>query len=131
MKHTKYQTLLGRIDKHFEGFLDQPSYKVSYIKPSKLITYNRLDLAIKILYLRMCDYVDVRFAAELYEQHIKAEYLNRVHKNYMTFFKQQKKLRVLIVDANNLDFVSNNQDFEFLFGQLQQVFPPGITEIKL
>lgn len=72
MKHTKYQTLLGRIDKHFEGFLDQPSYKVTYIKPSKLITYNRLDLAIKILYLRMCDYVDVRFAAELYEQHIKA-----------------------------------------------------------
>lgn len=72
MKYTKYQTLLGRIDKHFEGFIDQSTYKVTYIKPSKLITFNRLDLAIKILYLRMRDYIDVHFAAELYEKHIKA-----------------------------------------------------------
>lgn len=66
-----------------------------------------------------------------YEQNIKADYLNRIHKNYSTFFKQQRKLRVLMIDANNLDFVSNNQDFESLFNLLNDVFPRGITDIKL
>jgi len=66
-----------------------------------------------------------------YEQNIKSDYLNKIHKNYMTFFKQQKNLKTLIVDANNLDFVSNNQDFEFILYQLNQVYPRGITNIKL
>ena len=42
-----------------------------------------------------------------FEQEIKAEYLNKLHNNYISFFKQNRWLRVLIVKANELDFVAN------------------------
>lgn len=71
MKTINRQNLLCLVDKHFEPFIGQEKYEVLQIEPSKLITYNRLDLAIKILYLQVKKYEDVFFAKELYLQHIK------------------------------------------------------------
>lgn len=66
------QDLLNLIDNHFAEYLLDEKYDLSSVEPSKLITHNRLDLAIKILYLQMKEFDDVLFAKELYINHIKA-----------------------------------------------------------
>lgn len=66
------QDLLMLIDKHFEPFLCRDKYEILNIKPSKLITYNRLDLAFKIFYLQMKEFEKVLFAKDLYLRHVKA-----------------------------------------------------------
>ncbi len=66
-----------------------------------------------------------------FEQDIKAEYLNKIHKNYISFFKQNRGLRVLIVNANELDFVANEAHFDFLFDLLNQAHPKGLTSINM
>ena len=66
-----------------------------------------------------------------FEQEIKAEYLNKLHNNYISFFKQNRGLRVLIVNANELDFVANEAHFNFLFDLLNQAHPKGLTSINM
>ena len=66
-----------------------------------------------------------------FEQEIKAEYLNKLHNNYISFFKQNRGLRVLIVNANELDFVANEAHFDFLFDLLNQAHPKGLTTINM
>jgi len=64
--------LVGLIDKHFHSMLNQDEYEILQLEPSELITSNRLDLAVKILYLEMKMHKDVSFAKELYIQHINS-----------------------------------------------------------
>ena len=66
-----------------------------------------------------------------FEKDIKAEYLNKIHKNYISFFKQNRGLRVLMINANELDFVANETHFDFLFDLLNQAQPKGITSINM
>ena len=66
-----------------------------------------------------------------FEKDIKAEYLNKIHKNYISFFKQNRGLRVLMINANELDFVANKTHFDFLFDLLNQAHPKGITSINM
>ena len=66
-----------------------------------------------------------------FEQEIKAEYLNKLHNNYISFFKQNRGLRVLIVNANELDFVANEAHFNSLFDLLNQAHPKGLTSINM
>ena len=66
-----------------------------------------------------------------FEKDIKAEYLNKIHKNYISFFKQNRGLRVLMINANELDFVANETHFDFLFDLLNQAHPKGITTINI
>ena len=65
-----------------------------------------------------------------YEQEIKATYLNRIHKSYMTFFRQNRKLRVVMVDASKLDFVQRDEDASLLIQLVSKPFNSGITTIE-
>jgi len=42
-----------------------------------------------------------------YEKHITPEYLEKINNSYIEFIKQQTQLTILVIDANNLDFVNN------------------------
>ena len=60
------------MDLHFASCLAEDSYELEIVDPERLITSNRLDLAIKILYLKMASLDQVSFARDLYINHIKA-----------------------------------------------------------
>lgn len=47
-----------------------------------------------------------------YEKSITAEYLAGIQESYFTFFSQNPENRYLILDINNLDFVSREEDYE-------------------
>ena len=46
-----------------------------------------------------------------YEMAIKDEYLEKIQDSYFEYMAQQKDLRILIVDTNNIDFVQNPADY--------------------
>ncbi|NOU61849.1 deoxynucleoside kinase [Marinifilum caeruleilacunae] len=47
-----------------------------------------------------------------YEQEITAEYLLKIQDSYFEFFKQQRDLKFLVIDTNNIDFVNQESDYE-------------------
>jgi deoxyadenosine/deoxycytidine kinase len=55
-----------------------------------------------------------------YEQSITGDYLQKIQDSYFTFFRQNPENKYLVLDINNLDFVTNesqyNQIIETIFG---------------
>lgn len=55
-----------------------------------------------------------------YEKFITGDYLQKIQDSYFTYFRQNKENRYLVIDINNLDFVSNethyNRIIETIFG---------------
>lgn len=49
-----------------------------------------------------------------YEKGIEANYLEMINKGYLDFIKQQKGLKVLVLDVSNIDFVKNKNEYEKL-----------------
>jgi deoxyguanosine kinase len=47
-----------------------------------------------------------------YETYITKEYLGKIARGYYSYFRQQTDFPILIIDANNLDFVNHPQDYE-------------------
>ncbi len=55
---------------------------------------------------------NIKNRGRYYEQKIQKEYLVKIQEGYMDFFKQQKELTIVMIDANELDFHSKTADFE-------------------
>lgn len=64
-----------------------------------------------------------------FEQDITAEYLDNIQDSYMTYLKQHPNLPILIVEARDLDFVQNPEDYNKIKQLLDQEYPVGITRI--
>lgn len=47
-----------------------------------------------------------------YEQNIQPEYLKEVQDGYFGFFKSQTKLKILVIDTSNIDFVNKETDYQ-------------------
>ena len=47
-----------------------------------------------------------------YERNIKAPYLDKIHKGYFNFIKQQQNLNTLIIDVSEMDFVEDKNDYQ-------------------
>ena len=61
-----------------------------------------------------------------YEQNIKKEYLTKIQAGYFDYIKQQGKMRVLIIDTNNIDFVNNNNDYKSIVDLINREYSIGI-----
>jgi len=64
-----------------------------------------------------------------YEQNITAEYLANIQDSYMTYFNQHCNIPILLVEASELDFVANQNDYNRIKGLVEQSFPIGIQRI--
>lgn len=53
-----------------------------------------------------------------YEKNIQPEYLEKIHKGYISFIKSQEKLNPLIIDVSDLDFVNNENDYQNIVKQI-------------
>jgi deoxyadenosine/deoxycytidine kinase len=66
-----------------------------------------------------------------YEQKIKADYLESIQENYLTFFKQRAQSPILIIESNALDFVNFVDDYEKIKELFQREYEIGIHRIIL
>ena len=55
-----------------------------------------------------------------YEQHITADYLEKINQGYLEYVKKQLNLNVLIIDASDLDFVNKQNDYLLILNQISE-----------
>ena len=65
-----------------------------------------------------------------YEQQISDEYLKSIQDSYFAFIKQHRKLRILIVETADVDFVNNAKDYQRMIDIVSETYPKGIHRIK-
>ncbi len=58
-----------------------------------------------------------------YEQNIQADYLEKIHKGYLSFIKSKEELNTLIIDVSTLDFVNNENDYQTILKQILEFKP--------
>ncbi len=67
-----------------------------------------------------------------YETHITKEYLGKITQGYFNYFRQQRDIRILVIDTNGIDFVKKNDDFEKITETIfSQKFSKGVTRVLL
>ena len=69
---------------------------------------------------------NIRKRAREYEANIKDDYLEKLERGYWDFFKKQPQMKIVVVDSNQLDFVSNEKDYNKIIELLQTDFTPGL-----
>jgi deoxyadenosine/deoxycytidine kinase len=67
-----------------------------------------------------------------YEINITQDYLEKITQGYFNFFRQQREIRILVIDTNGIDFVKKSEDFEKITETIfSQRFSKGVTRILL
>jgi len=56
-----------------------------------------------------------------YEKNMDADYLQRLSESYMQFFHNYNQAPLLIVNAAEIDFANNQQDYELLLEQVRKI----------
>jgi deoxyadenosine/deoxycytidine kinase len=64
-----------------------------------------------------------------YEQDIEPEYLEKIQSGYFDYIRQQNDMRILIVDANQIDFVTNPEHYRLLKDIVLGQYPIGVHTI--
>ena len=66
-----------------------------------------------------------------YEQNISDEYLIKIQSSYLTFLEQQKNMRILVLDINDIDFVNNPSHYSKLINKISDDYPLGFNKVIL
>jgi deoxyguanosine kinase len=74
---------------------------------------------------------NIRERGRVYEQNIQSEYLEKIQHGYLDFLRQQHKMRILIIDTNQLDFVNLPDDYYKIIGVMTRIYEPGIHRITV
>ena len=69
---------------------------------------------------------NIKIRGRDYEQNIQPEYLEKIHKGYLSFIKSKEQLNPLIIDVSELDFVNNDDDYRNILKQILE-FKPEIS----
>lgn len=72
---------------------------------------------------------NIKLRGRPYEQEIQDEYLDKIQKGYFEFIKQQEKMRILVLDTNNIDFAHNNDDYLKVIEVIDKEYDFGIHRI--
>lgn len=73
---------------------------------------------------------NIKKRGRVYEQEITDKYLKNIEKSYFTFMRQHKKMRTVIVDTSEVDFVNNKRDFMRMEEIISSPYKPGIHRVK-
>lgn len=57
---------------------------------------------------------NIRLRGRDFESGISRDYLERIHRGYMEFFRQNPDLRVAVIDTSQLDFVHQDEDYHWI-----------------
>ena len=66
-----------------------------------------------------------------FEQSVRAAYLQEVEDIYFRYFDQNPQLRILVIHADDIDFVEEPQHYEQIVHWVNQDYTPGIHHVRL
>ena len=72
---------------------------------------------------------NIRKRGRDYEQNMRNEYLQDIQDSYFEFISQQSKMKILIIDTNEMDFVNRKEDFKRLKELIFHEYSDGIHRI--
>ena len=64
-----------------------------------------------------------------FEKDITAEYLSDIQEKYLTYFKENHQIPILLVDTENVDFVENPSDYQLFKDLIMKRHDAGIHRI--
>lgn len=75
---------------------------------------------------------NIRKRGRSYESDITATYLAEIQKSYFDYIRSHPEMTFLVLDINNVDFVSNNDDYQNVKKAIfDQNYSPGMNRIIL
>jgi len=74
---------------------------------------------------------NIQKRARDFEQVVKKSYLQRVEDIYFDFFKGSPHLRILVIVADDLDFVEKPQDYAKILEHATRQYEPGLHYLEL
>ena len=74
---------------------------------------------------------NIQLRGRTYEQNIGLEYLDKIQQGYLDFLKQQPRMRILVIDTNDMDFVNKEEDYRKMVEILSGSYELGITRITV
>ncbi len=74
---------------------------------------------------------NIRKRGRDYEQNIANDYLLSLEGGYWEYFKQQPGMRILVLDTNNVDFISNSHHYKEVLQLINADYLPGIHRFIL
>ncbi len=74
---------------------------------------------------------NIKNRGRVYEQNINKHYLNKIEKMYFEYFKQMPGQKIVVVNVNQLDWVTNVFVFEHLLGLFDRNYKEGMNIVDL
>lgn len=69
---------------------------------------------------------NIRKRGRDYEQNISDDYLASLEKGYWDFFRQLSNQRILVIDTNELDFVNNQNHYDYILELINKEYEIGL-----
>jgi len=105
---------------HQSGLMSQRDYDnyfgifqsiIGMVKPPDLMIYLKADLP------KLIEQIEKR--GRDYEDNIRLDYLRHLNEHYESWMKSYDLGKLLVIDVNKLDFVSNPEDMGFIINKIQ------------
>ena len=105
---------------HQSGLMSQRDYDnyysifqsiISSVRPPDLMIYLKADLP------KLIEQIEKR--GRDYENNIRLDYLRHLNEHYESWIKSYDLGKLLVIDVNKLDFVSNPEDLGFIINKIQ------------
>ena len=74
---------------------------------------------------------NIRKRGRSYEQNINRHYLGKIERIYFEYFKQTPNLKVVVIDVNDKDWISDMYAYQSLLKLIEQEYEPGLNYVKL
>lgn len=73
---------------------------------------------------------NIKQRGRTYEQDIKAEYLNGIQNTYFEYFRTERKLPILIIDVDQIDFLKDEKHYKMIVEALSKTYAPGMHHLS-
>ena len=94
----------------YQSYLDIFNSMINFVQPPDLLIYLRADIP------KLVQQIQKRNRD--FEFNIKLEYLKTLNEHYEKWISNYKHGKLLIIDVNKLDFVTNIEDFSTIVGRV-------------
>tara|TARA_R110002012_G_scaffold51174_2_gene132260 strand:- start:16564 stop:17202 length:639 start_codon:yes stop_codon:yes gene_type:complete len=97
-------------ERDYESYLNLFELMITYVQPPDLLIYLKADIG------KLVSQIEKR--GRSFENAIRIDYLKTLNQHYEDWIGSYKLGKLLVIDVNNLDFVSKVQDFSYVVNQI-------------
>jgi deoxyadenosine/deoxycytidine kinase len=97
-------------ERDYESYLKLFELMITYVQPPDLLIYLKADIG------KLVSQIEKR--GRSFENAIRIDYLKTLNQHYEEWIGSYKLGKLLVIDVNNLDFVSKVEDFSYVVNQI-------------